>query len=146
MTYFLLLTLHLFGALIFIGVVFFEVLILESVRRHVPHEAMRALEVAIGQRARTLMPWVLLVLYSAGIGLAWHHRAALAHPLESSFGLLLTIKIALATSVFGHFLAAMTMRKRGRLVARFFKRLHLSVFCHMVGIVLLAKAMFYVQW
>ena len=36
MIYPILLILHLFAALIFIGTVFFEVLVLESVRKHVP--------------------------------------------------------------------------------------------------------------
>jgi hypothetical protein len=146
MSYSLLLIIHLFAAIMFVGTVFFEVLILESVRKHLPREVMRALEIAIGVRARSVMPWVLLALYSAGIGMAWHHRAALAHPLDSSFGLLLTIKIALALSVFGHFLTAMTLRRKGRLRTIHFQRIHLSVFCHMVGIVLLAKAMFYLHW
>lgn len=146
MSYSLLLIIHLFAAIMFVGTVFFEVLILESVRKHLPREVMRALEIAIGVRARSMMPWVLLALYSAGIGMAWHHRVALAHPLDSSFGLLLTIKIALALSVFGHFLTAMTLRRKGRLRTIHFQRIHLSVFCHMVGIVLLAKAMFYLHW
>jgi hypothetical protein len=146
MSYPVLITIHLFAALMFIGTVFFEVLILESARKHVPRDMMRTLEMAIGVRARSLMPWVLLILYSAGIAMAWHHRAALAHPLDSSFGLLLTVKIALALSVFGHFLAAMTLRRKGKLRSIHFKYIHLSVFCHMVGIVLLAKAMFYLHW
>ncbi|MGB6102507.1 MAG: hypothetical protein WBF88_01475 [Pusillimonas sp.] len=146
MSYPVLLTLHLFAALIFIGAVFFEVLILEGVRKHVPRDTMRTIEVAIATRARRLMPWVLLVLYSAGAAMAWHHRAALAHPFSSSFGLLLTIKIVLALSVFGHFLTAMTLGRRGRLRSIHFKYIHLSVFCHMIAIVLLAKAMLYLHW
>ncbi len=146
MAYPIFLIIHLFAALIFIGTVFFEVLILENVRKHVPREAMRMLETAIGTRARSVMPWVLLVLFSAGAGLAWHHRYALANPFSSSFGLLLTIKIILAISVFGHFLTAMTLRRKGKLNARHFKVIHISVFCHMIGIVLLAKGMFYLHW
>lgn len=145
MAYPILLILHLFAALVFVGTVFFEVLMLEGVRKRVPREAMRLLETAIAARARRVMPWVLLVLYGAGLGLAWQHRAALAHPFASSFGLLLTLKIVLALSVFGHFLTAMSLQRRGRMNARAFKRIHLSVFCHMVGIVLLAKAMFYLH-
>lgn len=146
MTYALLLIIHLFAALMLVGTVFFEVLILENVRKHVPRDMMRTLETAIGTRARSLMPWVLLLLYSAGIGMAWHHRHALAAPLSSSFGLMLSIKIILAFSVFGHFLAAMTLRRKGKLHAKHFRFIHLSVFCHMIGIVLLAKAMFYLHW
>src|SRR3546814_11838674 len=89
MSYPILLTLHLFAALFFVGTVFFEVLMLEGVRKHVPRDVMRTMEIAIGTRARRIMPWVLLVLYGAGAGRAWHTRAALANPLNSSFGLLL---------------------------------------------------------
>lgn len=141
--YALLLIAHLFAAFVFVGTVFFEVLVLERVRRHVPARAMRAVEIGIGRRARQLMPWVVAVLYASGAGMAWRYRDALAHPLAGSFGLLLTIKIALALSVLGHFLFAMRLRGRGRLVAGTFRRIHLSLFCHMVGIVLLAKAMFH---
>lgn len=146
MSYGVLLILHLLAAIAFVGTVFFEVVMLEGVRKHLPQETMRVVERAIGNQATAVMPWVLLTLYVAGIGLAWQHRAALAQPLASSFGLLLTLKIALALSVFGHFATAMVWRRRGVLGGRRSRRLHLSVFCHVLAIVLLAKAMFYVQW
>ena len=146
MSYPILLTVHLFAALIFVGTVFFEVLLLESVRKHVPNEVMRQIERAIGNRARLLMPWVLLVLYGAGISMAWQYRAALEHPLTSSFGLLLTVKIVLALSVLAHFITAMVSLTRGTMTVRRFRFLHLSVFWHMVFIVLLAKWMFYLHW
>lgn len=145
MSYGLLLTLHLLAAIAFVGTVFFEVVMLEGVRRHVPHATLREIERAIGDRATAIMPWVLLTLYLAGIGLAWQHRAALAQPL-TSFGALLALKIALALSVFGHFVMAMVWRRRGMLGGRRSRRLHLSVFCHALAIVLLAKAMFYLTW
>ena len=143
MSYPVLLILHLFAALIFIGTVFFEVLILEGVRKRLPRDVMREVEREIGNRARRLIPWVLLVLYGAGIGMAWHYRAALAHPLAGGFGLLLWLKIVLAISVFGHFATAMILRSRGLLRGRRSRVLHLSVFLHVVAIVLLAKGMFY---
>lgn len=146
MSYGVLLILHLLAAIAFAGTVFFEVVMLEGVRKHVPQETMRAVERAIGNRATAVMPWVLLMLYAAGIGLAWQHRAALAQPMASSFGLLLTLKIALALSVFVHFATAMVWRRRGVLSGRRSRRLHLSVFCHVFLIVLLAKTMFYLQW
>lgn len=106
MSYPILLILHLFAALIFIGTVFFEVLILESVRKQVPAEAMRLIEQGIGRRARQLMPWVLLALFGAGLGMLWlRYLPALAAPLASSFNTLLTLKLMLAVSVLGHFSA-----------------------------------------
>lgn len=143
MSYPVLLTLHLFGALVFIGAVFFEVLILEGARKHVDRDAMRSVEQAIGRRARRIMPWVVLVLYGAGIGMAWNYRAVLAEPWRSGFGTLLALKILLAISVLGHFCAAMTLMLRGRMTLRRSRFIHISVFIHMVAIVLLAKGMFH---
>ena len=80
--YGVLLTLHLLAAVAFAGTVFFEV-----------------------------MPWAPLVLFAAGVSLAWHHRALLEHPLAST-GLLMTLKMALALSVFAHFASAMMWRKK----------------------------------
>ena len=138
--------LHLFAALLFIGTVCFEVLFLESIRKRLPRNVMHQIEVAIGQRARQLMPWVLAVLYLSGAIMAWHYRPLLAQPTHNGFGLLLALKIALAISVFGHFLTAMWLRRRGRLVNTVSRRIHLSLFCHMIGIVLLAKLMFHWTW
>jgi hypothetical protein len=144
MGYFTLVTLHLFAAIMFVGTVFFEVLILEGIRKPVGREVMRSVETAIGRRARRLMPFVILVLYAAGISMAWQYRDTLAHPLDSSFATLLWIKILLAVSVLAHFITAVTLGARGKLKSRHFKLIHLSVFCHVVLIVFLAKAMFYI--
>jgi hypothetical protein len=146
MGYFALVTLHLFAAIVFVGTVFFEVLILEGIRKPVGRDVMRSVETAIGQRARRLMPFVMLVLYGAGISMAWQYRDALTHPFDSSFATLLWIKILLALSVLAHFITAVTLSARGKLKSRHFKLIHLSVFCHVVLIVFLAKAMFYVTW
>jgi hypothetical protein len=133
---------HLFAALVFVGAVFFEVLFLGAARRVLPREIVRAVERAVGDRASRLMPWVLLALYGSGLTMAWRYRAALLPP-QGAFGLLLALKILLALSVFGHFLAAMHWRRRGLLDGRRSVLLHRSVFVHMIAIVLLAKAMFY---
>ncbi|WHZ12970.1 MAG: putative membrane protein [Burkholderiaceae bacterium] len=146
MSHFWLVTVHLYAAITFVGTVFFEVLILEGIRKPLGREAMRNVELAIGRRARRFMPFVMLLLYGAGVAMAWQYRGALAHPLASSFALLLWIKIGLAASVLAHFITAMTLSGTGRLKSRHFQLIHLSVFCHVVLIVFLAKAMFYLRW
>lgn len=146
MSYFILITLHLFAAIMFVGTVFFEVLILEAIRKPVGHEVMRTVETQIGRRARRLMPFVIAVLYSAGIAMAWQYREVLSHPFDSSFATLLTIKIVLALSVLAHFITAVTLGARGRLKSRQVRFIHASVFVHVVLIVFLAKAMFYISW
>lgn len=145
MSYGVLQTLHLLAAIAFAGTVFFEVVMLERVRRHLPRDTMREVERAIGHRAVRVMPWVLLVLFATGFTLAWQYRPVLAQPLQSHLGLLLSIKILLALSVLGHFATAMLWRRQGRLDGRRSRRLHLSVFCHVLLIVVLAKAMFFVR-
>jgi hypothetical protein len=104
------------------------------------------MEAAIGRRARRVMPFVIVILYAAGIAIAWQYRDSLAHPFDSSFATLLTIKIVLALSVLGHFITAVTLGARGKLKSRHVKIIHASVFCHVVLIVFLAKAMFYLTW
>lgn len=146
MSHSILLTLHLYAAIFFVGTVFFEVVILEGIRKPLGHDAMRNVEIAIGQHARRIMPFVILVLYGAGIWMAWQFRAELAHPFGSSFATLLWIKIILAASVLVHFIMAVTLSGTGRLKSRHFRLIHLSVFTHMILIVFLAKAMFYLHW
>lgn len=137
---------HLFGAFIFIGAVFFEVLILESVRKKVPSDYMRAIQRGISHRARRLMPFVILAIFLSGSYLASVHLRGVSSPLESSFSTLLSLKILVASSVLIHFITAMTLSLREKLTSKRFKFIHLSVFCHMVVIILLAKGMFYLSW
>ncbi|VFR54910.1 putative membrane protein [plant metagenome] len=145
MSYLIPLALHLLAAIAFVGTVFFEVIMLPGIRRRLPADVMRDIERALGNRATAIMPWVLLTLYAAGVALAWQHRAALATPLATTFGMLLSLKILLALSVFGHFVTAMTWRRRGLLSGKRSRVLHRSVFCHALLIVVLAKAMWFLN-
>ncbi|MFR0689663.1 CopD family copper resistance protein [Enterobacterales bacterium AE_CKDN230030158-1A_HGKHYDSX7] len=147
MAYPLVLTVHLFAAILFVGTVFFEVLILESVHRQVPARAMKAVEAALGRRLRQVMPWVILTLFGSGLGLL-HLRYAplLGNPLASSFATLLSLKLLLAASVLGHFIYALYSFRTGRMSGQRSRRIHYSVFAHVVLIVLLAKGMFYLSW
>ncbi len=137
---------HLFCAFVFIGAVFFEVLILESVRKKVPKEAMVAIQHGIMHRARRLMPPVILLLFASGIYMATIHLSGLESLFATSFSTLLTIKMMIAGSVLLHFITAMTLSLRGKMTSFRFKFIHLSVFSHMIAIVLLAKGMFYITW
>jgi hypothetical protein len=146
MSYSLLHVLHLLGAIAFIGTLFFEVIILAKVKPQLNAGAVVELEQALGKRTRTVLHWVVLVVYGAGIGLAWQHRQALSEPFASSFATLLSLKIVLAVSVFLSFgLVAMLLRS-GRMTPALYRKLHWAVLVQMLGIVLLAKGMFYIQW
>lgn len=146
MSYSLLHVVHLLAAIAFIGTLFFEVIILAKVKPQLASGAVVELEQALGRRTRTVLHWVVLLVYGAGFGLAWQHRQALADPFASSFATLLTVKIVLAVSLFFSFgLVAMLLRS-GRMSPSLYRKLHWAVLAQMLGIVLLAKGMFYVQW
>ncbi len=143
----ILVTAHLLCAIVFIGIVTFEVLILESIRSHLPGQTMSLVEEGIHRRARRIMPWIVGLLFVTGAAMAGTtYASSLAAPLASSFGTLLAAKIVLALSVLVHFVLALKHAICGSMTTRRFKYTHLSVFLHMILIVLLAKGMFFVQW
>ena len=100
---FLLVT-HLLAAIAFIGTLFFEVVIWHRARQQLADTAQSTADQAIAVRSRKVLHGVVLLLYGAGIGLAWQYRGALSQPLASSFGTLLSLKIVLALSIIGHYL------------------------------------------
>jgi len=144
--YGVLLVTHLLAAIAFIGTLFFEVFIWHAARKPLAEGARDAAEQAIGKRSRQVLHGVVLLLYGAGIGLAWQHRGALSHPLDSSFGLLLSLKIMLALSIIGHYLWLAYWLRTGRLSPGRACWIRRSILGHMLLIVLLAKGMFYWQF
>ncbi|MGE4404900.1 CopD family copper resistance protein [Pseudomonas sp.] len=146
MSYSLLHVLHLLAAIFFIGTLFFEVVILGRIRRQLGEQTMLAVDRAVGARSRVVLHWVVLFVYGAGIGLAWYHRQALAEPLASSFATLLSLKILLAIGVFVSFGLVAVLLRRGSMTPARYRALHWAIFAQMIGIVLLAKGMFYLHW
>ncbi|MFJ4430729.1 CopD family copper resistance protein [Pseudomonas sp. NPDC089395] len=146
MVYLLLKFAHLAAAAFFMGGVFFEVMILSRAARSLEPGPREQLSRALGQRARKVMHWVVLALFGAGLGLAWHYRTALAEPFASSFGTLLTVKICLAVSILGHFLGVVFLMRTGRMTPARSRLIHLSVLVQMLVILFLAKAMFLLSW
>lgn len=144
--YLLLKFVHLCAAAFFIGGVFFEVMILSRATRQLPAEPREQLSKALGQRARGVMHWVILALYGAGLALSWNFRAVLVDPFASSFAILLTLKICLALSILGHFLAVVWLMRTGRMNPARSRSIHLSVLAQMILIIFLAKAMVILTW
>lgn len=135
---------HLFCAIVFVGGVFFEVIVLSAVHgSHVSKEARREIMPVIGRRVKSFMPWVVIALFFSGILMAMRYLAVLADPFASSFSLQLSLKILLALSVFVHFMIAIVKMKRNTMNKVWSRYIHVSVFMHMIFIVFLAKSMFY---
>lgn len=146
MTYSLVHTLHLIAAIFFIGTLFVEVAVLGRVRQQIEPTSMQQVDKAIGARLRVVLHWVVLFVYGAGIGLAWYHRQALANPFSSSFSTLLSLKILLAIGVFVTFGMVAMLLRSGRMTPARYRRIHWAIFAQMLGIVVLAKGMFYIHW
>lgn len=146
MSYSLLHVVHLLAAIFFIGTLFVEVAVLHRVRQQIPATLMQDVDRAVGARLRVVLHWVVLFVYGAGLGLAWYHRQALASPLSSSFASLLTLKIVLAVGVFLTFGMVAMLLRSGRMTPRRYSAIHWAIFLQMLGIVILAKAMFYLRW
>lgn len=146
MLYNAIVTIHLLCAISFIGVVFFEVLLLEGMRKPLGDELMEKIETSLVARARKIMPWIVATLFASGIFLFYSHFNALELSWNNAFTVLLGIKVTLAISVLIHFITAIRASLSGCMSSRRFQITHISVGIHMLLIVILAKAMFYVSW
>jgi hypothetical protein len=138
-----LLVIHLLAAIAFIGTLFFEVVIWHRARQQLADTAQVTADQAIAVRSRKVLHGVVVLLYGAGISLAWRYREVLSHPLDSRFGTLLSLKILLALSIIGHYLLLAYWLKSARLTTLRASWIRRSILSHMVVIVILAKAMFY---
>lgn len=146
MYYAVLLILHLAAAVAFIGTLFYQVVIWRAATRTLPEASLQEVSARLSAVTRKVLHWVVLVLYGAGIGLAWNYRGQLADPLGSPFATLLTLKILLALSIVGHYIAIALLLRRGHLTPRRNRLLHLAVLLQMLLIIVLAKGMFHFSW
>ncbi|KRE89066.1 hypothetical protein ASG87_05850 [Frateuria sp. Soil773] len=133
---------HLACAIVFVGAVAFEVLVLEALHKPLGATAMQRLEQAVMARVRRFMPVVVLLLFVSG-GMLFAVRCGGTSCLGSRFGYLLLAKVALAFGVLGVFVNAMWASRRGRMDVCRFRHTHRIVLALMAGIVFLAKTMFY---
>lgn len=136
--YSVLLIVHLLAAITFIGTLFFEVVIWHSAREELAWSAQFTSDQAIARRSRRVLHLVVIVLYGAGVGLAWHYWGM---PLSGRFALLLSLKILLALSIIGHYLLLAYWLSKKRLSATRALWIRRSILAHMVLIVILAKSL-----
>lgn len=142
MTYLLIKTLHLLAAIAFVGTLFFQVLILAPAARRLDPSVRGLLSPLLGQQARHVIHVVAIVLYGAGLTLAWPYRSLLASPSSSTFATLLSLKILLALLIIGHYAALIFLRSSQRITERGMHWLNVSLLLHGVLVVICAKSMF----
>jgi hypothetical protein len=142
--YGILLTVHLLCAIIFVGAVFFEVLVIEPLGKKLPPGIEEKLAEAIPAHVRKFMPFVVALLFITGGMMFWVHYSMRPDFFHSKFGILLTIKASLAIAVLAIFASAIRASFKGTMNPCRFKYTHRIVAVLMLAIVLLAKGMFYV--
>lgn len=141
--YGLLVTIHLLCAITFVGAVFFEVLVLEPVQKLLPPDAAAKIADAVPRHVVKFMPAVVALLFLSGGAMYWVHCFAVPRFLHTRFGVLLSVKAALALVVLGIFIASIRAATRGTMDPCRFRHTHRVVAVLMLAIVLLAKGMFY---
>jgi hypothetical protein len=141
--YGLFVTIHLLCAIIFVGAVFFEVLVIEPLEQKLPSGVGAQIAEAIPRHVRRFMPVVVALLFLTGGALFGVHYSSRPDFFQSKFGILLTVKMALAFAVLGVFVTAVRASIKGTMDLCRFRYTHRIVAALMLGIVLLAKGMFY---
>ena len=134
--------LHLSCAIVFVGAVAFEVLVVESLHKRFDVATVQRIEEAVMARVRRFMPTVVIVLFLSG-GTLFDIRCDGFSCIGSRFGNLLLLKVLLAFGVLGVFVDAMWAMRHGRMDVCRFRHTHRIVLTLMVGIVFLAKTMFF---
>ena len=134
---------HLLCAITFVGAVFFEVLVIEPLEKVLPPGTGEKIAEAIPRHVRKFMPIVVALLFLSGGAMFWVHYSARPDFFHTRFGVMLSIKMALAFAVLGVFVAAIRASFKGTMDLCRFRYTHRIVAVLMLGIVVLAKAMFY---
>lgn len=137
---------HLYCAIAFVGGVIFEALILSSLHsQHISREARREAERVISRRAVRVMPFIVAGVFLSGLVMLHRYGTLLRDPFASAFSTQLTLKLMLAVGVLLHFVIAVYKMRTNTLTVAWSKYIHTAVFLQMMGIVLLAKTMFYIS-
>lgn len=137
---------HLYCAIAFVGGVIFEALVLSALHtKQISREARREAERVISRRAVRVMPFIVLGVFGSGLVMLHRYIDLLRDPFSSAFSIQLTLKLCLATGVLVHFLIAVYKIATRTLTVAWSKYIHAAVLVQMLGIVLLAKTMFYIH-
>lgn len=134
--------LHLSCAIVFVGAVAFEVLVVESLHKHFDGATMQRIEQAVMAQVRRFMPIVVILLFVSG-GVLLDIRCDGLACVGSRFGNLLLLKVLQAFGVLGVFVNAMWASRHGMMDVCRFRHTHRIVLGLMIGIIFLAKTMFY---
>ncbi|RDU71534.1 hypothetical protein CQA57_07710 [Helicobacter anseris] len=135
--YSIFLVIHLFCAIAFVGYLFFDVVILNIAKRKINN--FESFQNGISKVVTKIMPFIVLMLFISGGAMAGKYFTS---PIDSTFQLLLLVKIILAFCIFALVVFSLSFYyivKKPNPIGKF---IHPIVFALCIIIVLLAKLMF----
>lgn len=142
-TYTTVLIVHLSAAIIFLGFVFADVMVLGVLKKEFGKEHFQEIKQTIGARARKIFPLsVLILLLSGGFMMSKYINSELGM-FNTNLQLLLLVKILLASLIISGIVYSLIQRVlKKQPHPHFAKHFHKYVLVLGLGIVVLAKSMF----
>jgi len=134
---------HLLAAIIFLGFVFADVMVLGVLKKDFGAEQFQKMKHSIGARARKIFPLsVLTLLLTGGFMMSKYINSELGM-FNTNLQLLLLVKIILALAIISGIVYSLTQKVLGKQPhPHFSKHFHKYVLVLGLGIVVLAKSMF----
>ena len=139
MEYTIALIIHLFCAVIFIGYVFADVIVLPAMKKILDEEQHQKVSNALSSRARMIFPPSVLILLITGIYML---TKLMEGSVSSSFHMLLGIKILLAVIIMAGIVYSLSRRILKKTPHPIMKHFHKIVLVLGIFIIILAKLMF----
>ncbi len=132
---------HLISAIVFVGTLFVEVVLLPSLKEEFGEETYKKIErTIIRKRGIKVVPPFVLLLYFSGFYMFHFHMKHL--DLSSTFAKILLLKVFLALLILVGVITAITLFIRGKSESRVFDYIHIYAFLLAFSVVILAKLMF----
>jgi len=134
---------HLLAAIIFLGFVFADVMVLGVLKKEFGKEHFQEIKQTIGARARKIFPLSVLTLLLSGGFMMSKYINSEAGMFNTNLQLLLLVKILLASLIISGIVYSLVQRIKGQQPhPHFAKHFHKYVLILGLGIVILAKGMF----
>lgn len=142
MTYSIVLIIHLFCAVIFIGYVFADVIVLPTMKKVLDENAYKDVTTALSNRARMIFPFSVLVLVLSGGFMLSKYINSEAGFLSTSLQQLLMLKVLVALVIVSGIVYSLSRRFLKKTPHPIMKHFHKIVLVLGIIIIILAKLMF----
>jgi len=144
MAYTIVLIIHLFCAIIFIGHVFTDVVVLPSLKKHYSQQEYQKITSIMSNRARKIFPLALLILVlSGGFMLSKFINSQMGY-FSSNLQQILLLKVFLAFIIVCGVIYSLSRRLLGKTIHPMMKHFHKIVLVLGIAIIVIAKIMFIV--